>query len=175
MKLDTKHYKKLTENVMEGEPVDWTEYGRERIYVYHGVVQPKQRPHFKGGRAYTPKETREFEKKIKEWAGKYNMDRVSHPVTVIIDITDATIYNSEILHSTLGLIYPMRGDLDNLGKGILDALNNLAYADDKQVVELILTRSWAAYNGFTMTIGRAGLSKSEYTNVLKFIKKAKAA
>ena len=118
--------------------------------------------------------TREFEKSVKDWAKKYKMEMVTYPIQVGINITDKTDKHSNILHSTLRLTYPMRGDLDNLGKGILDALNNLAFSDDKQVVALHLTRAWAAYDGFTMAIQRAGLSKYEYANVLKFIKKAKA-
>lgn len=174
MKLTTADYKAITADVISGNAIEWTQYDIGSVYVYNGKVQPKQRPHFKGGRAYTPKETREFEKSVKDWAKKYKMEMVTYPIQVGINITDKTDKHSNILHSTLRLTYPMRGDLDNLGKGILDALNNLAFSDDKQVVALHLTRAWAAYDGFTMGIQRAGLSKYEYANVLKFIKKAKA-
>jgi Holliday junction resolvase RusA-like endonuclease len=35
---------------------------------------------------------------------------------------------------------PCRADIDNIAKGILDALNGTAYVDDKQCVELIVRR-----------------------------------
>jgi hypothetical protein len=36
-----------------------------------------------------------------------------------------------------------RGDATNLAKGIEDALNKIAWADDSQVVELTVRRRWA--------------------------------
>lgn len=35
---------------------------------------------------------------------------------------------------------PCRADIDNVAKGILDALNRTAYLDDRQCVELIVMR-----------------------------------
>ena len=152
--------------------VDLHKLGME-TYLYEGKVQPKQRPQFSKGRAYTPEETRKFEKSIKIWAQQYRMEMVTYPVAVRLHIFDATESVEKIFHSKIGLVYPQRGDLDNLSKGILDALNGIAYVDDKQVVILNLTRSWRATDGFTMNIRRAGLSKFEYANLLKYIKKAR--
>ena len=35
---------------------------------------------------------------------------------------------------------PCRSDIDNIAKGILDALNRTAYLDDRQCIELIVRR-----------------------------------
>lgn len=37
----------------------------------------------------------------------------------------------------------IKPDLDNLAKGIMDALNGIAWHDDSQVVSLILGKDWA--------------------------------
>lgn len=38
----------------------------------------------------------------------------------------------------------IKPDLDNLTKGLLDALNKIAWLDDSQVVELHIKKSWAS-------------------------------
>ena len=38
-------------------------------------------------------------------------------------------------------VYPP-GDVDNLAKGVLDALNGVAWVDDRQVCELHVVRAW---------------------------------
>lgn len=43
-----------------------------------------------------------------------------------------------------------RPDIDNLVKGVLDALNGVAWLDDKQVVELVAKKCWA--DGDPMTL-----------------------
>ncbi len=177
--LTSEDYRNIAEQILNEVDKDKDWYGVVDLhnldmntYMYNGRVQPKQRPQFKGGRAYTPKETKEFEKEIRVWAQQRNMEMITYPVRVDLHIFDVTDDVDKILHSKLGITYPNRGDLDNLSKGILDALNGIAYVDDKQVVTLNLTRSWSALDGFTMNIRRAGLSKFEYDNLLKYIKKA---
>ena len=42
-----------------------------------------------------------------------------------------------------GLIVPGKPDLDNVAKAVLDALNGVAYMDDKQVVRLALLKAYS--------------------------------
>lgn len=42
-----------------------------------------------------------------------------------------------------GEMRPQKLDCDNIAKVVLDALNKLAYNDDKQVVELIVEKYYA--------------------------------
>lgn len=44
-------------------------------------------------------------------------------------------------------LYP-REDVDNLAKGVLDALNGIAYLDDSQITRLLITKE---YNTFSQT------------------------
>ena len=39
--------------------------------------------------------------------------------------------------------YPCRGDVDNYSKGVLDALNGIAWVDDVQVVDLHVLKKYA--------------------------------
>ena len=178
--ITTEHYKQMAAAIIANE-CDETRLQIDlrlrrfdtRVYIYNGNVHPKQRPKFtKTGRAYTAKETRAFEEEVREWADDYKMMPVTYPVSVSILIHDEGTAE-EISHSELGLVYPTRGDVDNLGKGILDALNKKLYMDDKQVSHLSMKRKWSTVAGFIMTVRRDGLSKSEYSNLLKFIKKAR--
>lgn len=89
-------------------------------FTVPGRPRPKGRPRFgRGGRAFTPKETVEYERKIREAA-------VSCGVSPI-DSDDLTftvyVYVKNRVH----------GDVDNYVKAASDALNKVAYQDDKQI------------------------------------------
>ena len=38
---------------------------------------------------------------------------------------------------------PTGGDLDNLVKYALDAMNNVVYADDRQIIKVLTEKMWA--------------------------------
>ena len=46
-----------------------------------------------------------------------------------------------------------RLDIDNLAKNILDALNGVAYLDDKQVTELAVRKLWSAEPRAVISLG----------------------
>ena len=50
------------------------------------------------------------------------------------------------LQAEQGEIVPLsrNGDIDNIAKSILDALNGFAYEDDRQVTTLIITKQYGA-------------------------------
>lgn len=49
-------------------------------------------------------------------------------------------FTAEVVCSGRGPRARIRGDLDNYAKGLKDALNSVAYVDDIQIVELIVTK-----------------------------------
>jgi len=52
------------------------------------------------------------------------------------------------------MLHPcLKVDVDNLVKVICDALNGLAYKDDKQVVGLVVNKVWGEPEGVIVTIG----------------------
>lgn len=101
-------------------------------FTVPGVAQPKERPRQgKGGRFYTPKDTRGYEQVVRvHWLAAAARVRWSKiPVGV-----EAAV--------TLRFFMPNRRvkDSDNLAKGVLDAINKLAWHDDSQVTELHVYR-----------------------------------
>lgn len=98
-------------------------------------MKPKAKGRPRAGKygMYTDKATREYEQKIKEAyiaaGGKMHEGAVSMSVTFSKD--NITIVLDEIQASS-----PLRGDIDNYLKSIMDGLNGVAYKDDGQVLNI---------------------------------------
>lgn len=105
--------------------------------------------------AYTPKKTRDYEERVRQafrslYRGETPVFSKGVPVKVCIEVTQAipkSWSNSKTLKAERGEIAPVsrNGDLDNIAKSILDALNTLAYEDDAQVTLLIISKSYGAH------------------------------
>jgi len=108
-------------------------YLRRVEFTVVGQPVPKSRPRVvtKGKRrfAFTPKKVKEWEKTVKEEAAKHFERPFAWPVVVTI-----TFYMSRPKSRRLDHWVTTTPDLDNLEKSILDALNEVAYTDDKLVV-----------------------------------------
>jgi Holliday junction resolvase RusA-like endonuclease len=98
-----------------------------------GQPVPKSRPRVvtKGGRrfAYTPKKVKEWEDLVKGEATKHFERPFDWPVVVSM-----TFYMSRPRSRRLDFWVSTTPDLDNMEKSILDALNGVAYTDDRLVV-----------------------------------------
>lgn len=124
-----------------------------------GEVQAKQRPKFNGRFAYTPKETVSYENLVKiqyqAQCGNYRYpDDVPLIVAIFVHIeppqSASNIKKTRMLNQ---VEYPLKKpDVDNIAKIILDALNGIAYRDDKQVVTLLVKKSYAGESGVGVTI-----------------------
>ena len=123
------------------------------FFIIPGEPQSKGRPRFyhngKFVRAYTPDQTVNYENLVKlAWMQK-SEEPFSEPIRKLEGAIKAEIRAffpipksaSKKKHEqmALGKIRPttVRKDLDNICKSILDALNGIAYDDDRQIVELI--------------------------------------
>lgn len=140
-----------------------------REYSYEGIVKAKERPRMsKGGRVFTPPETRAFEASVAKWAKALDAPVVKYPVRVRLVIYEPA---PKGITTPLGdLFYNTKGDVDNLAKSILDGLNGIMYLDDKQIVELHIRRCYGTPCGFDLEICRSGLTKLEYSNYCKRLK-----
>lgn len=122
--------------------------------VVEGTAVPKQRPRISGKVAYTPKKTRDYEERVRSafrssYYGNIPVFPQGVPVRACIEVIQAipkSWSNSKHLKAERGEIVPTakNGDLDNIAKSILDALNGLVYEDDCQVTTLMITKRYGA-------------------------------
>ena len=121
-------------------------------FTVEGAAVPKQRPRISGRQAYTPKRTKDYEEHVRRtfcssYTGPVPAFEKDMPVRVSINIFQAIpkSWSKKKQHqAVLGEILPLsrNGDVDNIAKSILDALNGYAYEDDSQVVTLIITKAY---------------------------------
>lgn len=119
-------------------------------FIIPGDPQGKARPRFANGHAYTPEKTREYEQLIAlmYWtsAAKYTFP-ADTPLSAKIVVhkriaKSATKAKREQMLN--GTERPMtKPDADNIAKCILDALNGVAYPDDRQIVDLSVTKYYS--------------------------------
>lgn len=111
-----------------------------------GEPQSKGRPRFArmGNyvRSYTPDETVQYETLVRLSYQQAGLEKLSGAIRAeIIAFFPIPKSVSKKKHEQMasGKIRPItvRKDTDNICKAILDALNNIAYDDDRQVVELL--------------------------------------
>jgi Holliday junction resolvase RusA-like endonuclease len=119
-------------------------------YMVEGNPVGKGRPKFarRGNfvSTYTPTKTRDYEDLIKEAAQKAmgSNEILETPVTVAIYITVPIpqSYSKKRTEACLkGLERPIKKpDIDNIAKCFLDAMNEIVYKDDTQVLTLHITK-----------------------------------
>ena len=173
MKITPEIYKDIVEHTLATAPYNFR--SSYKCYIYDGPIRPKERPRFTSkGRAFTAPETRKFEAALIKWAKDCIDTAVGYPIRAVLVLRDETISDMLAQHSRLGLIYHDHGDVDNYAKAVFDALNKVAYRDDKQIVDVRIRREYARKAGFSLVIERAGLSKAEYTEFLKYLKVERA-
>ena len=120
-----------------------------------GVAVSKGRPCIstRGGfaRAYTPAPTVVYEAQVAA-AGKQAMadagmtEVLTTPLNVRIDVfvqIPKSFTKKKREQALSADIFPGRPDIDNVAKAILDALNNVVYEDDDQVVNLSVSKRYA--------------------------------
>ncbi|WP_029688054.1 RusA family crossover junction endodeoxyribonuclease [Thermoanaerobacter sp. A7A] len=122
------------------------------ILTIPGKPFGKQRPRVtKAGIAYTPKETVNYENFIKllymQKYKKYKDLKLEGPIKMTITAVykipkSASKKDKELM--LRNVIRPTKKpDMDNIAKAIADALNGLAYEDDKQIVEMYISKIYA--------------------------------
>lgn len=102
-------------------------------------VVPQSRPRFFNGRAYDPPKSKQFKKDFAQLVSTLR--------------PNSAIYTGEI-HVELHIFRPASkfkkgvtsaryGDIDNLVKGIFDALTGVVWKDDRQISKLTVTKNLA--------------------------------
>ena len=121
-------------------------------FTVDGTAVPKQRPRISGHRAYTPKRTKDYEERVlnefrSSYSGFYPAFGKDTPVRSCISVIQEipkSWAKKKRAQAESGEIVPLsrNGDVDNIAKSILDALNGFAYEDDCQVTTLIVTKQY---------------------------------
>ena len=116
-------------------------------FVVKGDPRGKGRPRFtKSGHAYTDENTKQYESLV---AWSYRMAsgyKFTSPVRVTIMAHFKPPNKSKKVVGDMldGHILPTKKpDVDNIAKIILDGLNGIAWDDDTQVVELIVSKHYS--------------------------------
>ena len=123
-------------------------------FTVDGAAVPKQRPRISGRRAYTPKRTKDYEERVlnefrSSYSGFYPAFGKDVPVRICISVYQEipkSWSKKKRARAESCEIVPLsrNGDVDNIAKSILDALNGFAYEDDCQVTTLIVTKQYGA-------------------------------
>lgn len=122
-------------------------------FVVPGPAVGKGRPKFarRGNfvTAYTPEATANYENLVKLAAHRAMNGREAFAVAVScnisIEVEPAPSWsNKKRLSALSGVLLPTsKPDLDNVAKGILDAMNDIVFKDDKQVVSLTISKKYS--------------------------------
>lgn len=105
-----------------------------------GRPKVKERPRMtRRGRVFTPKRTLDYERQIAEaYNGPmFESDRLAVHLSFSRKGVQIEISEAELKPEHSSGLPVLRGDIDNYAKAIMDALNGVAYEDDKQIVVLI--------------------------------------
>lgn len=100
----------------------------------------KERPRMtRRGFAYTPKRTLDYEKQVAEaYTGPmFESNRLALHLAFSTDGISIEIQEVKPKQETMLKGSVLRGDLDNYVKAVMDALNGVAYGDDKQIVIIV--------------------------------------
>ena len=109
-------------------------------FTVYGKPQGKARPRFTcQGWAYTPKQTADYEQQIRQAYISAGGQLISDTAPIIVCIT---AYFKKA--KTNKMDFPtLKPDTDNIAKAVCDALNGVAYHDDKQITSLTVDKVWA--------------------------------
>ncbi|MDK0626940.1 RusA family crossover junction endodeoxyribonuclease [Clostridium perfringens] len=120
------------------------------MVVVTGKIRGKARPRVCRGHAFTPKDTVQYEKWVrdcyKEQDGRYLEGPIKALIIAYYKIPKS--YRKKRVQAIRdGLEKPTKKpDADNIAKIILDSLNGIAYKDDSQIVEIRVIKRYTEEN-----------------------------
>lgn len=119
------------------------------MFLVPGEPRGKGRPRFlKNGHAYTPEKTKFAEGKISAaWKSTKAKMFPNVPLCLTVyayfAIPASWTKKKRTLAAANGVYPTVKPDCDNVLKLVADALNGLAYADDKQIVKMRIVKMYA--------------------------------
>ena len=127
-------------------------------FIVEGQPQGKARPRFsrRSGTVYTPSKTARYEKEIRQAyisAGGKMIPDGSYAVVIMdayFEIPKSYVKGKRLACERNINRPDKKPDIDNVLKAVLDALNGVAYEDDKQVIEVTCRKWYSRSSGFLM-------------------------
>lgn len=114
-------------------------------FVVAGVIKGKARPRFSGRggyvRTYTPETTRDYENLIRRSYTQQSNKKYEGALSIKIDAFFKKNKRNKKVANTIYVL--KKPDGDNIVKVVLDALNGIAYDDDKQVSKIEITKLYS--------------------------------
>lgn len=123
-----------------------------------GKIVPKGRPRFtRAGHAYTPQKTRDYEQLIKAaYLSEIGNTKLNGAlkVSIVANLGIPTHISKKAREELLNAQNrpTKKPDADNIAKTICDALNEVAYDDDKQIAWLSVYKQYSENESIYVTI-----------------------
>jgi Holliday junction resolvase RusA-like endonuclease len=112
-----------------------------------------QRPGAIARRPYTPRRTVDFEARVKDCAAAFQIQKIVGPVELLIIARWAWPQSYRRKRTKLREAFKSTGaDADNVAKAIQDALNGIAFEDDRQVARLVVEKRFTAQDSLSETL-----------------------
>lgn len=113
-------------------------------------IRGKERPRItRSGHAYTPAKTVQYERLVRNCAIQVlSLARKEWNATAPMMVRIAVLkqvpksWSKQKKRMAIGTPCTVKPDLDNIQKAILDALNGIAFNDDRQVYSITVTKHW---------------------------------
>lgn len=147
---------------MKKKVVDPLIFFRKVKFEVPGRPIGKGRPRFvrigKYVRTYTPKDTIEYENKIKKsYLSNIGDIKLNGPLCIDIKAyyePPKSISNKRknIMVNDNEILYTKKPDIDNIAKSVLDGLNSIAFDDDAQVVKMTVEKHYSNKSKVSITL-----------------------
>ena len=131
-------------------------------FIIPGKPQGKARPRFRRCSnyvsTYSPKQTIEYENKVKKLAIEQCKDKLNKEYTGIVKVSIKAYFkpnksvSKKQYNLLIGTEHLKKPDSDNIAKILCDSLNGVAYKDDSQVAYLEVKKEYSKEEMVEVTI-----------------------
>ena len=166
--LELSHYVRIIAALRDNTPMPFI---GNLLYTarYEGKLYSKGRPRVtKTGHAFTPTNTRKFEKAVAKFYDDTSAPFLFCPLEIALTLHDKAAKKVDVVTQAIMdrcCTFSTIGDIDNRAKSVLDAGNNVLFKDDAQISQLYIARQYSAVEGFTISVRRSGYSRNEIDNI----------
>lgn len=109
-----------------------------------GTPYAKKRHRSAGRRTFNPPENVAYDRRVGMIAMQHFRAPITGPVklTILCTFEPPQSWSKKKAAAHVGRYHTQKPDMDNLEKAVMDALNGIAYLDDKQVADKVARKVW---------------------------------